>query len=374
MDETRVAIREAEPGLGLRILAHPDLVRVGALCTPFAGELSRLAPAFSDGPLATLHVSRTPVSIAPHRDGVTLHAPVHARLTLEGTPIVGEHRLSAASLKAGVVLTLGRAVALWLGQFQQGAAPRLPGFVGYSAAAAALQRTLAQLAPQHTPVLLLGAPGAGKRTAAQTLHALGARGVRPLTHGIDDDAAYIEELCALDAAQQAALAARLDLTQSGRVIAGCAHEPPPALRARFTDVLQLPTLQERPEDIAPLFVHFVRAALQRLHATVEQLPFVPAVLVAKMVRAPWRENARQLRAFADAYALANLDQPEIDLETWLAALPTARRASGLSLEELRIALAANGRNVGRVAAQLGVTRRSLRQRLRKLGLAQADSD
>jgi hypothetical protein len=325
MDETRVAIREAEPGLGLRILAHPELSRVGALCTPFAGELSRLVPSFSDGPLATLHVSRTPLSIVPDRGGVTLRAPVHAKVALEGAPLVGDRALSAASVKAGVVLTLGRAVALWLGHFEPGAAPRLPGFVGFSAAMAALERKLAQLASQDTPVLLLGAPGTGKRAAAQVLHTLGARGVRPLTNGIEDDAPYLEELCALDAAQQAALAARLDRRDGGRVIAGCAHTPPVALRARFPDVLQLPVLRDRPEDIAPLFVHFV----QQARPIGAGCPFIPAALVARLVRAPWRENAHQLRAFAEAYALANQDRAEVDLEAWLAAVPTARRARGL---------------------------------------------
>jgi two-component system nitrogen regulation response regulator GlnG len=331
---TRAAIRPAEPVLGLRILAHPDLERVGALCTPLLeGELSRATPRFPDGPLGTLHVSRTPVALAARGRGVVLHAPPHAKLTLEGAPVVGERVLSKRALDAGVVLTLGRAVALWLGRFEPGAAPHLEGLVGVSAGAAALKRKLAQLAPHATSVLLRGAPGSGKRSIARALHALGSRAAIPLGDRLDDEALYVEELCALDSVQQAALCVRLKRADhAGRVIAACAHEPPHALCALFAEVVQVPSLREHAEDIAPLFVHFVREELQavgapaRVRCTEEGDPFVPAALIPRLVRAPWPGNARQLREFARAYVRANHAQARIELAPWLAALPGPSRS------------------------------------------------
>ncbi|MET0283071.1 MAG: sigma 54-interacting transcriptional regulator [Polyangiales bacterium] len=327
--QTRASTLPVGRVLGLRILAHPDLERVGSLCAPLMDtELSRLAPTFPDGPLASLHVSRTAVTLMTRADGIVLRGEAHARLAVEGSAVDGEHALSTDELDAGVVLTLGRAVALWLGHVEPGSRPRLPGFVGVSALSAALQRRLAQLATQDTHVLLHGPSGAGKRTAARVLHSLGPRGMRPLTNGLEDETPYIPELCALDAEQQQALRARLG---RGRVLAGCAHERPCELAASFQDSLPVQALRERPEDIAPLFAHFVAEALRnvgalaRFRARDTEPAFVPAALLPRLVRASWPNNAHQLRAFAEAYVLAQHDQASADLARWSAAIPGAER-------------------------------------------------
>ncbi len=375
--QTRAAIRPAEPVLGLRILAHPDLARVGALSAPLLeGLVSRGAPQFSDGPLATLHVSRTPVRVTPQPDGITLEASAHAKLSVEGSALIGSRKLPLAMLSAGIVLTLGRAVALWLGRFEPGSAPHLDGFVGYSAVAAALKRKLAQLAPQTGPVLLLGAPGTGKHAAARVLRALGTP-----AQGADS---YIEELCALAPAELASIAHELEQARErstpSRLIAGCAHDPPTRLRPRFADVLELPPLRKRPEDVAPLFVHFVREALERtgaaarFRATDREELFVPAALIPGLVRAPWPGNARQLREYAEAYVLANHAQPRIDPGRWLTALPKVRRARDLTVEDVRSALSSCHHDAERAAALLGVSKRSLVMRMRKLNVSSADRE
>jgi DNA-binding NtrC family response regulator len=107
--------------------------------------------------------------------------------------------------------------------------------------------------------------------------------------------------------------------------------------------------------------------------------FVPASLVAALVSARWPGNIRQLRNFAEAFALANHRASEAELEAWIADnLPRAcapreetnptRPASELSDDEIRKALRVTRYNITRAAELLHVSKGWLHLRIERSAL------
>lgn len=182
----------AGPMLGLTILWHPDLERIGDqyIGPPGAGvvEVSRYAPLFfrpgRDGlGLGHRAIARSPLLI--QRDGtdqVLLVAPdSKMALDVNGAPFSGERLLSSADLQRGVVLGLGGHVLLclhWMRSFPKSNA--LPGLLGVSSAAIATRDLIRQVAGTDLPVLLLGETGTGKDVAARAIHAASRRNAQPL--------------------------------------------------------------------------------------------------------------------------------------------------------------------------------------------------
>jgi DNA-binding NtrC family response regulator len=150
------------------------------------------------------------------------------------------------------------------------------------------------------------------------------------------------------------------------------------------DVVQidLPPLRDRVEDIALLATHF----LER-HAVENEIPAKRLSLPARraLERYPWPGNVRELEnAMARAAVLCEgreirpEDLPEsMRREGQLDALRDALRAGTLPLDQalarfereiLLEALAASGWNQTHSARRLGITRRSLKLRMNRLGL------
>jgi two-component system nitrogen regulation response regulator GlnG len=413
--DTRAAIRPSGRALGARIMCHPDLRRVSELALLFDAEqpgkveLSRGTPSFRDGtgeergPLATLHVSRRPLSIERDADlGCRLSAPAHVRVSVDGQALDGARSLSRQQLQAGVSITLGRAVALWLGEVEVGTAPQLDALHGVSAVAAALKRKLAQLGPLHAPVLLLGPSGSGKHTVASVLHRLAGhrpeqlrwllRGAAPRVQSSEGACATmcIDELSELSAPQRAELVRMMDEAElaqragmaAPRVIAVSTQSLPELQRrssrdgliGRFTHVVPMPTLDERREDVAELFVSFLRDALVRFGAEARLAPaldtaqpFLPAALMLAVVRSAWPGQLRQLRNFAETLALASHELAQIEPAAWLPLLspPPEQRSDPAAIDDdaIRAALAACDYNVSRAARQLHVSKSWLHPRL-----------
>jgi len=78
------------------------------------------------------------------------------------------------------------------------------------------------------------------------------------------------------------------------------------LFARLGQVVRLPALRERPEDIAPLIEHF-------LEARGEQRRRFSAAALAAMTRYPWPLNIRELRHVVER-SVALVDRELIDLD------------------------------------------------------------
>ncbi len=148
--------------------------------------------------------------------------------------------------------------------------------------------------------------------------------------------------------------------------------------------VEVPALRERPEDVPALVNHFLDEVSRRLERP--KMPIAPDAL-ARLARHPWPGNVRELRNVVEqAAVLAGGDTiQESDLrlpvETAETAMPrtdgepkrtfsAAKREAVVDFERsyLLSALRANGGNVSRTAAAIGMVRQSLQQKIRELGL------
>jgi two-component system, NtrC family, nitrogen regulation response regulator GlnG len=143
--------------------------------------------------------------------------------------------------------------------------------------------------------------------------------------------------------------------------------------------LLVPPLRERRDDIGRLLVHFLQQELRstgdtrRLAGQVDSDLWLPAALVARLVRHAWPGNVRQLRNAARQLAIANRGATEARadaaLDRLLAATAPApaspvvaqvkRDPSSINDDELVAALQAAGWSAVAAAARLGVSRSSL---------------
>jgi two-component system nitrogen regulation response regulator GlnG len=166
--------------------------------------------------------------------------------------------------------------------------------------------------------------------------------------------------------------------------------------------IRIPPLRARRDDFGRLFLHFLRQELEelgeghRLSPAPDGRPWVPAALVARLAAFDWPGNVRQLRNLVRQIVLAGRDgQPGMWLQAErlfqdaarAAARPDITRTGATSVEapaapereprnpyrspedvtedELLAALRANGWRIQRAAAQLGISRGSLYDRIEK---------
>ncbi len=164
--------------------------------------------------------------------------------------------------------------------------------------------------------------------------------------------------------------------------------------------IRVPPLAARRDDFGLLLVHFLRQELAelgaagRLDSQSEQRPWLAARLVARLALLAWPGNVRQLRNAARRIAIAGLGAAEVPaaavLESLAASSPfagsarregpaeaaapppsapaprarrTYRRADEVTDEELLAALRANRWRLQPTAAQLGISRTSLYDRI-----------
>jgi transcriptional regulator with GAF, ATPase, and Fis domain len=191
--------------------------------------------------------------------------------------------------------------------------------VGASAASAKVVEQIALVAPTDAAVLVTGEPGTGKSLVARRIHAQSRRSAGPLV--VVDCAAtsaeriagrvaaalggtlVLEEVCALSPAAQEAFL-RSPPTDV-RCIATTSRDPARELRRDLHHRLSvfslaLSPLRERPDDVAPLAGHFLRAAGARLGS-----PDLAASArdLRALARAPWPGNVRELAATIERAAL-----------------------------------------------------------------------
>jgi DNA-binding NtrC family response regulator len=147
--------------------------------------------------------------------------------------------------------------------------------------------------------------------------------------------------------------------------------------------IAMPALRERSEDVPALANHFLEALSRRLDRP--KLPLAPDA-VARLARHAWPGNVRELRnvveqaavlATGDAIGESDLRLPAeagvARAENGGAAarsFSAAKREAVVDFERsyLLAALRANGGNVSRTAAAIGMVRQSLQQKIRELGL------
>jgi len=365
---TAESLRPRVPGLV--ILCHPEWRRVGeeaALVKLGSGQtvgLSRREPEFAaPGPEATFRplddtfLSRSPFLLSPGAElgsVILSRSESPTRMTTTGGEEIGAGRtFSAAEIERGVVLVLGRRIALLLHPVDP-VPVAVPGFglVGESAATLRLRQEIRSAAGLDVPVLLRGETGTGKELVARALHEAGKRRKGPYVavnmaalppslaaaelfgaargaytgadrtkigffQSAQGGTLFLDEVGDMPSEVQALLLRALESREIQPV--GSVETVPidvrivaatdAALEAAIADgrfrapllhrlagfEIRLPALRERRDDIARLFVHFLREESKALDIESSEQPWPPAELIARLVENDWPGNVRQLR-------------------------------------------------------------------------------
>jgi DNA-binding NtrC family response regulator len=267
-----------------------------------------------------------------------------------------------------------------------------PGLVGASDALARVWERARRLADLREPVLITGERGVGKLTLAEAMWCAGDRAgplvtfdaalepVQGLTswmgrlldalgpEGAAPATVVVRHIELLDPWANAALAALLD--QGAVVVATATLRPEIAASGevveRFSTVLEVPPLRQRPADIRPL-------AFDALHGlTHGRGRGITAEALAALEAADWPGNVRELRTTVRRAAAARLngDLSVLDLPASYAS-PVADVVGLAERTEralIRSVLAAHAGRRADAAGALGISRSTLYRKLRAYGL------
>ncbi|CAM5310266.1 sigma-54 dependent transcriptional regulator [Frigidibacter albus] len=129
--------------------------------------------------------------------------------------------------------------------------------------------------------------------------------------------------------------------------------------------LAVPPLSARREDVQLLFIKLVQEAASRHRR--DPVP-VPPQLLEEIARRDWPGNVRELRNAADRHALGIALQPA---ERPLASHRLADRVTGFEREAIVAALAAHGGRLKPVYELLGLSRKTLYEKMQKHGIDKA---
>lgn len=292
---------------------------------------------------------------------------------------------------------------------------RLP---GRSAAMVDLRRRIRSIGPSEADALILGPTGAGKEVVARAMHDLSPRAERPfvaincaaLPAALIESELFGHEAGAFPGAMRprygrfeharggtilldeigsmpADLQAKLLRVLQDRVITRLGSNDPVALDVRFiatssddleaavsqgrfradllyrlnVATLRLPPLADRREDIPVLFLQLAREAAAR-HGVEDRMP-APELLAALAAR-DWPGNVRELRNAADRFVLG-FDW----LEDGEATAPRlADRVAEFERSVIAAAIAAHRGRLRPVYESLGISRKTLYEKMQKHGL------
>ncbi|GLQ56513.1 sigma-54-dependent transcriptional regulator [Devosia nitrariae] len=296
--------------------------------------------------------------------------------------------------------------------------------VGRSNVMVDLRRKIRTIGPTDADVLIVGETGTGKEVTARALHDLSARADKPfiaincaaLPANMIESELFGHEAGAFPGAMRARFG-KFELAQSGtilldeigsmpldvqgkllrviqeRVITRLGSNDPLPLDVRFIatsktgledDVgagrfradllyrlnvitLEIPPLSARREDIPLLFMQLLIEAAARYR---REPVTVPPSAIAVMADRAWPGNVRELRNAADRYAL-NLGLPVQDLSGGAGDdTPTrlADRVAAFEKSVIENTLIAHGGMLRPVYESLGLSRKSLYEKMQKYGL------
>jgi len=281
-----------------------------------------------------------------------------------------------------------------------------PAYLGKAAVVAEMRQRVEALRTLKLPLLIVGEPGAGKRTCARSLHQPNTPWVEPEDYRRLDDpygdlskeaaegTLFIREIVDLTPQQQRNLLALMPSFERAhtRLIACTAHSLPRLVNEGAFDSrlyaaiaqtqLRVPSLREHAEDIPEL----ARLMLGRM---VESKAVPPRSLSTAALNAlrvyDWPGNLTQLENALRSMALlaAGNELGVSDVNMALAQLDSAQpgTVAGLRLDcELRDArdaferiyfeyhIAREGANMSKVAERVGLERTHLYRKLKQLGI------
>lgn len=279
---------------------------------------------------------------------------------------------------------------------------RLTGIAGHSEAITRAVEQVERFSSIDLPVLVIGEPGSGRMAIARSLHTLGRRGgraqqiraaevnqnpsqifalqkgSRAAAPGAADGTLIVPDAEALSAEAAQALAnwheaKPVDGTASTRFILignNASGFAPETLRLFRAALIAVPPLRERPEDILPTARHYL-AQLAPVDGPARRID-LSADCLRQLLAHRWPGNTRELRRIIDAAAaratggvisaveLAGLLEGGTDVAEQPAPMTEA--------EWLMDALRKNRFRKGDAAAYLGISRKTLYNRMKALGL------
>ena len=298
---------------------------------------------------------------------------------------------------------------------------------GRSPAMIAIREQVRAVAVTDADVLITGATGTGKEVAARAIHRASARAEKPFVHincaalppdlveselfgheaGAYPGAArarfgrfeharggtiFLDEIDSLDPKLQA----KLLVAVQDRVVTRLGSNEPVNLDVRFiaaskrdleeaaaqgafrSDLLyrlnvvtiRMPVLAQRREDVPKLFLHLVDEASARYK---RPAPEVPGAVLSSVAARDWPGNVRELRNAAERFALG------LDLELGPQESGAASRGDSLAAQMARheksliaAAIAANQGSLKATYEALGLSRKSLYEKMQKHGLSRED--
>ncbi|MBA4349653.1 MAG: Fis family transcriptional regulator [Rhodobacter sp.] len=292
---------------------------------------------------------------------------------------------------------------------------RLP---GRSAAMTDLRRLLRSIGPSEADTLITGPTGVGKEVVARAMHDLSPRAGKPfiaincaaLPEALIESELFGHEAGAFPGALRPRfgrfeharggtilldeigsmpleLQAKLLRVLQERVITRLGSNDPVALDVRFiatskvdlagevaagrfradlfyrlnVAILRVPPVSARREDVPTLFLQLSREAAAR-HGVEDRVP--SPELLADLAGRDWPGNVRELRNAADRFVLG-LDWMESGGEE---SPRLADRVAGFERNVIAGAIAAHGGHLRRVYESLGISRKTLYEKMQKHGL------
>ena len=130
--------------------------------------------------------------------------------------------------------------------------------------------------------------------------------------------------------------------------------------------MRIPPLRERLDDLPRLFQHLVDRAAHRLR---KETPDIDVALLTALAAHDWPGNVRELRNVAERFVLG------LDLGHEPSAVEGASLAEQVEKFERTViaaTLAANGGELKSTYESLGLSRKTLYEKMQKLGLRRED--
>jgi len=292
---------------------------------------------------------------------------------------------------------------------------------GRSACMIALRRTLSAVADTDADVLIVGETGTGKERAARALHAASARAQGPFAHincaalpaALIESELFGHEAGAFPGAVRTRYG-KLEHARGGTLCLDEIDSLPLSLQAKLLDVLHnrvvtrlgsnepipldirvlalsktdlaravaagafradllyrlnvatvaMPTLAERREDIPGLFALLAAEAAARYGL---EPPGMPSSLLGALAAADWPGNVRELRNAAERHVLGLESDPGVAAPATLADRMATHEKALISA-----AIAAHGGHLKGVFESLGLSRKTLYDKMQKYDLSRGD--